>query len=265
VQRGRAVAAGLHDRSLNDRAIGHDDIRRGEQVFSPATRRPAVTDHISPHWDRTALLVIDLQRDFLDGGAAPVPGTSEVVPTVATLVEAFRAASRPIVHVVRLYEPGGSDVDLLRRAAIEAGAAVVAPGTAGSQIAAGIARDALLDVPRLLRGELQSIGEDEVIAFKPRWSAFHRTALEAWLRDQQVDTVVVAGCNLPNCPRATLFDASERDFRSVLVEDAVSQVTPERVADLAAIGVRVLSSAEVIAGIARGEGPWSSPDGTSHP
>lgn len=50
-------------------------------------------------------------------------------------------------------------------------------------------------------------------------------------------TVVVAGCNLPNCPRATLFDASERDFRTVLVTDAVSGVTVERLADLERIGV----------------------------
>jgi nicotinamidase-related amidase len=150
---------------------------------------------------------------------------------------------------VRLYEPGGSDVDLVRRSAIEAGAAVVAPGSAGSQIPAEVAGGAALDAPRLLRGEAQPIGEREVIVFKPRWSAFHRTSLEAWLCEQDIDTVVVAGCNLPNCPRATLFDASERDFRTVLVEDAVSQVTPERLADLAALGVQVLTSGAAVAGL----------------
>jgi nicotinamidase-related amidase len=206
-----------------------------------------VTDHVSPHWDRAALLVIDVQNDFLDGGASPVPGTSAVVPAVGALVEAFRRAGRPIAHVVRLYEPGGSDVDLVRRSAIEAGAAVVAPGSTGSQIPAEVAGGAALDAPRLLRGEPQPIGEREVIVFKPRWSAFHRTSLEAWLHEQDIDTVVVAGCNLPNCPRATLFDASERDFRTVLVEDAVSQVTPERLADLAALGVQVMTSAAAVA------------------
>jgi nicotinamidase-related amidase len=61
-----------------------------------------------------------------------------------------------------------------------------------------------------------------------------------------VDTVVVAGCNLPNCPRATLFEAGERDFRTVLAVDAVSQASPERLADLAGIGVRLLPAATIV-------------------
>jgi nicotinamidase-related amidase len=81
--------------------------------------------------------------------------------------------------------------------------------------------------------------------FKPRWSAFHRTPLEAWLRARDVTTVVVAGCNLPNCPRASLFDASERDFRTVLVKDAVSQATDERLEDLSRIGVNLVGVDEI--------------------
>jgi nicotinamidase-related amidase len=78
--------------------------------------------------------------------------------------------------------------------------------------------------------------------FKPRWSAFYRTDLDRHLHDLAVTTVVVAGCNLPNCPRATLFDASERDYRSVLVTDATSQATPQRLHDLELIGVHLATS-----------------------
>ncbi len=60
-----------------------------------------------------------------------------------------------------------------------------------------------------------------------------------------VDTIVVAGCNLPNCPRATLFDASSRDLRTVLVTDATSQVSDERLADARSIGVVPMTAAEV--------------------
>lgn len=203
-------------------------------------------NYTSPRWGSAALVVIDLQRDFLDDGRSAIPGTSAVVGRVAQLAEAFRRAGRPIVHVVRLYEPGGSDVDLVRRDLVEGGAEVVVPGTEGSQIAGGVLPDGfLLDAELLLAGEPQHVGEREVILFKPRWSAFYRTELENWLRNEGCDTVVVAGCNLPNCPRATLVDASARDFRTVLVEDAVSQVTEERVADLAAIGVVIQTVAEV--------------------
>ena len=209
-----------------------------------------MTDYTAPHWDRAALVVIDLQRDFLDDGVSPVPGTSAVVPAVTRLVEAFRAAGRPVAHVVRLYEPGGSDVDLPRRAAVEGGARLVAPGSAGAQVADGVVpMGTMLDDDALLAGRLQAVGDREVVLFKPRWSAFYRTPLAEWLEQQDADTVVVAGCNLPNCPRATLFDASERDLRAVLVTDAVSRVTAERVADLEAIGVRALTTADVVAAV----------------
>ena len=204
-----------------------------------------MTDYVSPNWERSALVVVDLQGDFLDEGVAAIPGTTGVVPNVAALTRAFREAGRPIAHVVRLYEPGGSDVDLPRRDSIEAGGRVVAPGSTGSQIPATVLPAPVpLDPERLLAGQPQQLGDREVVFFKPRWSAFHRTSLEAWLRQQGCDTVVVAGCNLPNCPRATLFDASERDFRTALVSDAVSQTTEERLADLERIGVTVLELAE---------------------
>jgi nicotinamidase-related amidase len=57
---------------------------------------------------------------------------------------------------------------------------------------------------------------------------------------------VLAGCNFPNCPRATLFDASQRDYRVVVVEDATSGVTPERLADAVALGVHTLPTETVI-------------------
>ncbi|OBJ67874.1 isochorismatase family cysteine hydrolase [Mycobacterium sp. 1274756.6] len=217
-------------------------------------------DYTGPQWDTAALLVIDLQRDFLDDGVAPIPGTSAVVPAVATLAAAFRAARRPIAHIVRLYEPGGSDVDLPRRGAIEAGARIAAPGTDGAEIAAGVAPPATqLDAATLLAGGVQPVGEREVVVFKPRWSAFHRTGLANWLAQHDCDTVVVAGCNLPNCPRATLFDGSERDLRTVLVTDAVSQTSPERLADLAGIGVSLRTAVEVTRALAGTVPPGAGP------
>ena len=205
-----------------------------------------MSDYTEPHWDRAALLLIDLQRDFLDGGAAEVPGTTQILPRAADLATTFRQAGRPIVHVVRLYSPGGGDVDPPRREAVERGARIAAPGTAGAEPAPELLPAPTdLDLELLLSGRTQVVGPAEVVVYKPRWSAFHRTVVEQWLRDSGSDTVVVAGCNLPNCPRATLFDASERDFRAVLVRDAGSQVTEERVADLAAIGVRIHRTGDV--------------------
>ena len=205
-----------------------------------------MTDHTGPHWESSALVLIDVQNDFLDGGSSPVPGTTAALGEMAVVLEAFRAAGRPIAHVLRLYEPGGSDVDLPRRASIESGASVVAPGTWGSQVPASLKQTSWdLDVETLLAGRPQQVDDNEVVLYKPRWSAFHRTGLDEWLQGLGLDTLVVAGCNLPNCPRATLFEASARDYRSVLVGDGVSQVSDERLGDLRSIGVTILRADEV--------------------
>ncbi len=170
-------------------------------------------DRTSPHFTTAALLLVDVQRDFIDG-SRPVAGTAEALTSMAHLAQAFRRASRPIVHVVRLYVPGSSDVDRVRRADIERGELVVAPGSSGADIPTSLLPEnaVALDSAQLLREGSQSIGNQEMIMFKPRWSAFYRTGLQEWLEERNVDTLVVAGCNLPNCPRATLFDATERDF-----------------------------------------------------
>jgi nicotinamidase-related amidase len=200
-------------------------------------------DFVAPEWERSALLLIDVQSDFIEGPWA-VAGTAEKLAVMARLAAAFRAAGRPIVHVVRFYEPGGDDVDLPRRALILAGEYIAAPGTDGSQIPVELLpRQVLLEPESLRNLNFQQVGQHEHIMFKPRWSAFYRTRLDQHLRDRDVTTVVVAGCNLPNCPRATLFDASERDYRAVLVHDATSQVTDARLQDLALIGVTVTDAA----------------------
>ena len=210
-------------------------------------------DYTTPRWASSALVVVDLQRDFLDDGVSAIPGTTAVVSHVAALVAEFRRARRPIAHVIRIYEPGSSDVDLPRRRMVEEGARIVAPNSEGAQVAEGVLPGSVrLDCAVLLSGKMQSVGEHEVVLFKPRWSAFYRTALEDWLRQQGCDTVVVAGCNLPNCPRATLIDASERDFRAVLITDAVSQASAERFSDLERIGIHLCATEAAIAALSTG-------------
>lgn len=200
----------------------------------------------APHVASSALLVIDTQVDFLDGGASPIAGTSDVLPEIAELLQAYRRVGRPIVHVIRLYD--GDDVDLVRRAAVRDGAPIVRPGTKGAQIAPSLLTgvDTELDSGTLLAGTVQRVSENEVVIWKPRWSAFFRTPLDDHLKQLAVETVVVAGCNFPNCPRATIFDASERDYRVVVVADATSGVTSERLADVVALGVRALSTEAVV-------------------
>lgn len=196
-----------------------------------------VDPHTAPELHRSALVVIDTQVDFLDGGTNPVPGTTRVLPTIRRLLQAWREAHRPIVHVVRLYD--GSDVDLPRRTLIDAGAALVRPGSPGSQIAPPLlpAGAPVLDPEHLLGGGLQALAVDEWAMWKPRWGAFHRTGLDEHLRGLGVSTVVLAGCNYPNCPRAAVYGAGERDYRVLLAADAISGVRPEHLQEAERMGV----------------------------
>ncbi|HWT49034.1 MAG TPA: isochorismatase family protein, partial [Mycobacterium sp.] len=128
------------------------------------------------------LVLIDVQRDFLDipGDDAPMPveGTGAAIPAMAKLAIAFRRRGLPIVHVVRLYRPDGSNVDLVRRQSIEQGARIAAPGSAGCQIAAELLPNAVeLDHELLLAGGFQQAGPAEHVMYKPRWGAFYDTNL----------------------------------------------------------------------------------------
>lgn len=205
---------------------------------------------IAPRLERSALVVVDVQVDFLDGGASPIPGTTEVLPRIRALQEAYRSAGRPIVHIVRLYD--GDDVDRVRRMAIASGASIVRPGTPGAELPAAlrVGAGAALDAELLLSGGVQQLAEREVAIWKPRWSAFHRTPLHEHLTAAGVDTVVFAGCNFPNCPRASMTDASAFDYRVLIAADAISGVLPQHLEEAGRIGVVHADSDEIARALA---------------
>jgi nicotinamidase-related amidase len=178
--------------------------------------------YTDPDFPRAALITIDTQRDVLDGGPLEISGTTAALSPMRALVEAFRDAGRPIVHVVRLYRADGANVDPCRRKGVEEGGHVLAPGTPGSQLAPPLLPDPdlTLEDESLLSGDVQALGPQESAIYKPRWGAFYETPLEAHLREQDVTTLVFCGCNYPNCPRTSIYEASERDFRVVVARNA---------------------------------------------
>ncbi len=199
-----------------------------------------------------ALVLIDVQHDFLD-----IPGTRAAIPAgqLAKLAAVFRERGQPIVHVVRLYQPDGSNVDLVRRKLIEDGARMAQPGSAGSQIPAELL-PSVADVPELdhellLAGGMQQLGPAEHVMYKARWGAFYHTDLERHLRESGSSTIVFAGCNFPNCPRTSIYEASERDFRIVLVSDAISGLYDRGIDECRGIGVHVADLSDTMAWLAR--------------
>src|SRR5882724_10833276 len=195
-------------------------------------------DYLSPERGRAALLTIDAQCDFaLPNSPAKVCGTMAAVPAMRRLLDSFRERTQPIVHVVRLYRCDGSNVELCHRAAIEEGQRIVMPGSSGAELVEALKRDKAqrLEPEVLLAGQFQRLGPNEHVMYKPRWSAFYQTTLEEHLRG----------------PGATIYAASNRDFRIVLVTDAVSGTSEVGLRELSQMGVYLMTAEQSLGWLAR--------------
>jgi ureidoacrylate peracid hydrolase len=160
--------------------------------------------------DNTALLIIDMQHDFLDEGApCYLPGGDSVVPTLQHVLDEFRTAGSPVVHIRTVWQPDGIDrspfttsPELQTRGLRlgEPGADIIAPLT-----------------PH----------EDEYVVNKTRYSGFFQTNLESLLRSLHCTYLVFGGVATNFCVRSTLQDASYRDFFPVLLADGSTTFSEE--------------------------------------
>lgn len=165
-----------------------------------------------------------------------------MIANIVILADTFRMHQLPVIHVVRLYLEDGSNADLCRKQIIRQGKTMVVPESPG----AGILTELLPPNAEnyagavLLNSDLLQIAPHDFVVYKPRWGAFYDTALENWLKKREINSLVVAGCNFPNCPRTTIYEASERDYRLAIVPDAISQIYPKGIDELRGIGVNIL-------------------------
>jgi nicotinamidase-related amidase len=92
------------------------------------------------------------------------------------------------------------------------------------------------------------------VHYRPRWGAFHNTSLEDRLRAQRVTTLVICGFSFSTGGRASVYEASARDFRIVLVPDALCNATEEAVQELGRMGIYLMDTTNCVAWMA-GAGP----------
>jgi nicotinamidase-related amidase len=211
-----------------------------------------------PEYDKSALITIDVQNDTLDNGTFEVPGTSAILPRIRQLCRTFRAAGRPIFHVIRIYTPDARDADRCRIRSLLAGKRILLKGSPGRRPADALlpTQNVPIDDDLLMSGSTQPIGPAEAIIFKPRWGAFYRTPLDALLEEKAVSTVVFCGCNYPNCPRTSIYQASERDFRITAVVDAISGMAQSDLEGLERIGVNCTTTETICQQFEHGRADW---------
>jgi len=187
-----------------------------------ADRRETFERELAPEPGRTALVVVDMQRGFLDPGEAmEVPPARETVGAIQTLLALFRARRMPVMFTEFVYSE--SVPLLVGRLHPEH-----QPAKPGALRGFGFASSSCLEgtpsadtVPDL------APRPGELVVRKRGYDAFAGTPLDEALRARNVTSLVVAGTMTDVCVLATVIGAFHREYRITVVEDGVSTLWPE--------------------------------------
>jgi biuret amidohydrolase len=203
----------------------------------------------------TALLIIDMQRDFVEpGGFGAALGNDvtklqAIVPVVRRLLDAFRSAGLPIIHTQEAHRPDLSDCPPAKRARGNYSPRIGDPGPMGRILIAGEPGNDI--VPEL------APRAGEIVIVKPGKGAFYATALGERLKAMGISHLVLCGVTTEVCVQTTMREANDRGYECLLVEDATEsyfpafrQATLEMVRAQGGIVGWTAPAAAVIAGIA---------------
>ena len=135
------------------------------------------------------LVIVDIQKDYFPGGAHPLEGPEEAAGAAKRLLESFRVAGEPVVHVRHLWD--------------EEEATFMRPGTDGVEI-----------------HESVTPLDGETVISKQHPNSFRDTLLEDELRQAGVDELVVCGMMTSMCVDATVRAAVDLGFDTTVAHDA---------------------------------------------
>jgi len=174
---------------------------------------------------KLALVVIDMQRDFIEeGGFGSVLGNdvrplARIVPTVRRLLDGFRAAGLPVIHTREGHVPDLSDCPPSKRARGRGSLTIGDAGPMGRILVDGEPGNDLVPDLAALPGE--------TVILKPGKGAFYATPLDALLKRLGVNHLVFAGVTTEVCVQTTMREANDRGYECLLAEDATESYFPE--------------------------------------
>jgi nicotinamidase-related amidase len=174
---------------------------------------------------RAALVVIDMQRDFIEpGGFGDTLGNdvsrlTAIVPTVAALIALFRREGLPIVHTREAHKPDLSDCPPAKRLRGKPGLRIGDRGAMGRILIAGEPGNQILS-------ELAPT-DGEIVVDKPGKGMFWATGLHETLTDKGVNQLVFAGVTTEVCVQTSMREANDRGYECLLIEDATESYFPE--------------------------------------
>jgi len=160
--------------------------------------------------DRTAIAVIDMQNDFCHPeGALYAPGSEEAIEPIQSIIEQGRDAGAQIVFT-RDIHPQDQFEDAHYMDEFERWGEHVLEGSWGAEIIEDLA-----------------VAPDDRVVEKRTYDAFYKTGFETFLRQEGIADLLFVGTLANVCVLHTAGSAGLRDFKPVLVEDAIGYVEPD--------------------------------------
>lgn len=168
---------------------------------------PFNTHEMELNFDKSALLIIDMQKFFLDEKSPTFTcGGLAIMPKIKKLLEIYRKAGRPVIYSLHVHHPDNLDSGIMK----QWWEGMCIEGSPESEVH---------DEIKPLAGEKQIL--------KHRYSAFYNTDLETILRCLKVEDLLITGIMTNMCCESTARDAYYRDYRVFFPADATGSINEE--------------------------------------
>ena len=174
---------------------------------------------------RSALVIIDMQRDFIEPGGFgaslgnDVTRLQAIVPAAQALLHAWRRRTGLVVHTREAHRPDLADCPPAKRLRGNPSLRIGDPGPMGRVLVAGEPGNQIVPALAPQAGEW--------VIDKPGKGAFYATGLHERLQAQGVGQLVFMGVTTEVCVQTSMREANDRGYECLLVEDATASYFPE--------------------------------------
>ena len=182
-------------------------------------------DYLLPEKSHIALIIIDMQRDFLEPGGFgeslgnDVSRLQAIVPTVQKLQSMFRAKGLTIIQTKEGHKADLSDCPPTKKVRGRGALTIGDEGPMGRILVLGEPGNDIVEALEPQPGE--------IVISKPGKGAFYRTNLEEILKEKQITHLIFTGVTTEVCVQSTMREANDRGYECLLVEDATESYFPE--------------------------------------
>lgn len=173
----------------------------------------------------TAVVMIDMQRDFLEpGGFGAMLGNDvsllrPIVPACVRLLALARAKGMAVIHTQEAHDAQLADCPPSKRARGALSCGIGDPGPLGRVLVASEPGAGF--VPELLPQP------GDIVLRKPGKGAFHATSLDAILHAQGITHLLIGGVTTEVCVQSTMREANDRGYECLLVTDCAASYFPQ--------------------------------------